>query len=410
MKSSSNRFEPGDVLYSRLRPYLNKVIAPDFSGLCSGEFIVLTPGNEITAEFLRARLISQEFVEFAGSLDAGDRPRVKWKQISAFEFALPPLGEQSRLVSDIERLFQRIDEGAQSLERALAASERLDAALQLDALARAPSLPHGEAEPLTERLASEREDRWERRRDAGLTRGAYKPPVPPVQPLTVPKGWAVCSLDAVCELITDGDHNPPKRTATGVPHLTAKHVVGGVLNFEDTTFISEADFEKVAQRFEPAADDVIVTCVGTIGRVAVVPEGVRFSPDRNLAGLRPLPSVRAAYLAAVLASPHHQMMMRGASGSTAQPHLYLGDLRSLPVPVAPVEVQDEVVAKLRTALSGTSDGCANLKAALANGGLLRVAIVRDALSGGVSAFSGDGASSRTSSPTTAVREVRSGRS
>src|SRR5688572_22777176 len=41
MKSSAVHFQPGDVLYGRLRPYLNKVYRPDFEGLCSAEFIVL---------------------------------------------------------------------------------------------------------------------------------------------------------------------------------------------------------------------------------------------------------------------------------------------------------------------------------------------------------------------------------
>src|SRR5437016_5352727 len=40
MKSSAERFEAGDVLYGRLRPYLNKVFSPEFDGLCSSEFIV----------------------------------------------------------------------------------------------------------------------------------------------------------------------------------------------------------------------------------------------------------------------------------------------------------------------------------------------------------------------------------
>jgi type I restriction enzyme S subunit len=45
MKSSAVHFQPNDVLYGRLRPYLNKVYRPDFEGLCSAEFIVF-PKNE----------------------------------------------------------------------------------------------------------------------------------------------------------------------------------------------------------------------------------------------------------------------------------------------------------------------------------------------------------------------------
>ena len=41
MKSGANTFQPFDVLYGRMRSYLNKVYQPDFAGLCSGEFIVI---------------------------------------------------------------------------------------------------------------------------------------------------------------------------------------------------------------------------------------------------------------------------------------------------------------------------------------------------------------------------------
>ncbi len=92
MRSTANRFYSGDVLYSRLRPYLNKVWRADRDGLCSSEFIVL-PGNEsVDAGFLRYRLNAADFVSFANSLNAGDRPRVDFDQISSFcilHFSLP---------------------------------------------------------------------------------------------------------------------------------------------------------------------------------------------------------------------------------------------------------------------------------------------------------------------------------
>src|SRR6266508_4040073 len=56
MKSSATHFVRGDVLYGRLRPYLNKVVQPDFEGLASAEFIPLTPAHGIQAGFIRLRI------------------------------------------------------------------------------------------------------------------------------------------------------------------------------------------------------------------------------------------------------------------------------------------------------------------------------------------------------------------
>jgi len=56
MKSTAFLFEKGDVLYGRLRPYLNKVTCTQFRGLCSSEFIVLPPGPGVDSSILRSIL------------------------------------------------------------------------------------------------------------------------------------------------------------------------------------------------------------------------------------------------------------------------------------------------------------------------------------------------------------------
>ncbi|QLH38562.1 MAG: hypothetical protein HWD60_05810 [Defluviicoccus sp.] len=53
LKSLSSVFKAGDILYGRLRPYLNKVFRPEFDGLCSAEFIVLVPNKAIDGGYLQ---------------------------------------------------------------------------------------------------------------------------------------------------------------------------------------------------------------------------------------------------------------------------------------------------------------------------------------------------------------------
>ncbi|MGY1489661.1 restriction endonuclease subunit S [Methylobacillus pratensis] len=118
LKSSAKRFYKGDVLYSRLRPYLNKVWVADRDGLCSSEFIIFHQPDLINAKFLAYRLNSSDFVAFANSLDSGDRPRVNYKQISKFELPFFDLEDQKRIVAKIEELFSELDNGIQSLKTA----------------------------------------------------------------------------------------------------------------------------------------------------------------------------------------------------------------------------------------------------------------------------------------------------
>ena len=118
MKSSSVRFRAGDVLYGRLRPYLNKVAQPEFDGLASAEFIVFPDTSLLASYFLKHRLNAIDFVSFASHLNEGDRPRVGFDQIGEFQILIPPRLEQRRIVAKIDELFSELDKGIESLKTA----------------------------------------------------------------------------------------------------------------------------------------------------------------------------------------------------------------------------------------------------------------------------------------------------
>ena len=120
MKSPAVCFRQGDVLYGRLRPYLNKVALPNFDGLASGEFIVLPSTECVSGSFLKHRLSAADFVSFASHLNEGDRPRVSFEQIGQFMILIPPPREQRRVVAKIEELFSELDAGIEILKKARA--------------------------------------------------------------------------------------------------------------------------------------------------------------------------------------------------------------------------------------------------------------------------------------------------
>jgi type I restriction enzyme S subunit len=141
---------------------------------------------------------------------------------------------------------------------------------------------------------------------------------------------------------------------------------------------------KVFKRYSPLVGDLIVTCVGTVGRTAIIPEGFEFSPDRNLAAVRLLPrSVDAKYIQIVLESPNHQTVMNTSSGSTAQPHLYLSDLRALSIPFPPLAEQHVTVAEIDRRLSVTEELETTIETNLKRAERLRQTILQQAFSGGL---------------------------
>ena len=124
MKSSANRFFPGDVLYGRLRPYLNKVYLATFEGICSPEFIVIPRTTGLDPRYLRYRLNAHDFVSFARHLNAGDRPRVDFEQISEFTVALPPEDQQAQTVAYLDEQLSRLDASVAALHRVRANLKR----------------------------------------------------------------------------------------------------------------------------------------------------------------------------------------------------------------------------------------------------------------------------------------------
>jgi len=128
MKSSAVYFKPGDVLYGRLRPYLNKVYRPSFEGLCSAEFIVLPENERVDGAYLQYFLNSSAFVRYASQLNAGDRPRVDFDQLAPYQIPLPDLNEQRRIVAELEKQFSRLDEAVANLKRVKANAQHFNRA------------------------------------------------------------------------------------------------------------------------------------------------------------------------------------------------------------------------------------------------------------------------------------------
>lgn len=96
----TNYFQPGQVLFVKRRAYQRKVAVTDFSGVCSGDIYVLEPKNPqvLLPELLPFICQTESFFEYAVGTSAGSlSPRTNWKQLSNYEFALPPLEEQRRI-------------------------------------------------------------------------------------------------------------------------------------------------------------------------------------------------------------------------------------------------------------------------------------------------------------------------
>ena len=112
IRSNKFQFSLEHVLLGKLRPYLNKVLVPDRSGICSTDILPLKPyPNLLTREFLAWCLRCPDFAEYSSAKMEGSKmPRLRTPDLERYEISIPPLEEQRRLVSRIEALTGRAHE------------------------------------------------------------------------------------------------------------------------------------------------------------------------------------------------------------------------------------------------------------------------------------------------------------
>ena len=97
INASTCAFDDKNVLYSKLRPYLNKVVLPDQEGYCTTELVPLRPSNELNREFLATLLRSDAFVGYINEKTAGAKmPRVSMNIFRQFECIQPPITLQEQ--------------------------------------------------------------------------------------------------------------------------------------------------------------------------------------------------------------------------------------------------------------------------------------------------------------------------
>ncbi|MDE0497016.1 MAG: restriction endonuclease subunit S [Acidimicrobiaceae bacterium] len=108
--STKSRFNAGDVLFGKLRPYFRKVVQPRFEGICSTDIWVLRPQEGVSPDYLFYLMASPEVVEQAVASSKGTRmPRADWKFVANQLVVLGPLAEQHRIASVLRALDDRIE-------------------------------------------------------------------------------------------------------------------------------------------------------------------------------------------------------------------------------------------------------------------------------------------------------------
>lgn len=138
------------------------------------------------------------------------------------------------------------------------------------------------------------------------------------------------SASEFCDLVTDGTHDSPKKTETGIKLVTSKNIAGGNLDLTSAYFISELDAKNINKRSQVHINDVLLSMIGTVGEVALIEK----EPDfviKNVGLLKNSDSKKARWLYYYLKSPIAQNLIKDRLRGTTQQYIPLGELRNLPI-------------------------------------------------------------------------------
>jgi type I restriction enzyme S subunit len=156
-------------------------------------------------------------------------------------------------------------------------------------------------------------------------------------------------LSALASDVTDGDHSPPPKAASGVPFITISDIVKLTreVDFSNTFTVPAEYFQNLKPNKKPRVGDILYTVTGaTLGIPVLVREQRDFCFQRHIGLIRPKPETDSAWLTYALLSP--QAFRQATIGSTgaAQKTVSLGVLRGLKVPKLALTEQKRTAAQL----------------------------------------------------------------
>lgn len=267
------------------------------------------------------------------------QPLLNKGTIAKVWYPLAPLSEQRRIVAMLEEIRPLVERFGEAQERLVKLEAKFPGKLKASILQQAIKgllVPQLDSEPEVEQVGPA--------------------PKPEEVQFELPPRWKWVQLNQLTLKITDGTHNPPPNTGSGIPVLGAKDISkDGFLSFEKVDrWATEDAWVTESKKVLIEATDVLLVIVGaTIGRVALVMTKDKFILQRSVAVIKPnLELIESRYLLRVIASPYIQGLIKQTSSGTAQKGIYLNKLKSIWIPLPPLEEQRRIVAKLEEVFAG----------------------------------------------------------
>ena len=311
-KSSKNRFDTGDVLYGKLRPYLNKVLIADRAGYCTTEIIPLKSGAHLDSRYLFYALKHPAFLAYVEEESHGmNMPRLGTAAGKAAPFVLAPRAEQTRIADQLDTLLARVN----------ACNDRFNAVPALLKRFRQAVLDAAHSGALTDEWRSKEASQWDYERAAD-----------------------------VCAKVQSGGTPKEGFTTAGIPFLKVYNIVNQRVSFDyKPQHIALTIHAGSMAKSCTLPGDVLMNIVGPpLGKVAIVPSKYPgWNINQALTLFRPSERISTGWLYCVLCSGKNiEHIVHETRGSAGQTNISLSQCRDFVFPVPTIAEQAEIVRRV----------------------------------------------------------------
>jgi len=310
----ANRFQCGDVLFGKLRPYLAKAHAADSEGICTGELLVLRP-KAVEQKFFLGYVLNPDFVNIVDSSTYGAKmPRANWDFIGNLPTLLPPLDEQRAIAAFLDRETARID----------ALTEKKRRQIELLYEKRSALISHAVTKGLDPNAPM---------KDSGIEWLGQ-----------IPAHWALSRLGRIAVNLQTGPFGSQLHAADyvedGVPAINPANLQGGEIVPDPRCVVSDEKFTQLS-RHRLIEGDIVFARRGEMGRCARVTE----KSEGFLCGtgsLRVRLNIEVAnpqYVSLLLGTPGVRDHLLLESVGSTMDNLNTAILARVPVTVPPLQEQ-----------------------------------------------------------------------
>ena len=328
LNGSITQFDTENILYSKLRPNLNKVVVPDRNGFSTSELLPLKPNSKILCrEYLALYLRSDSFVSWAISKTAGAKmPRLGTKALLDKEIPLPSLDEQRRIAATLDKVTDLISKRRQQLDK-------------LDELVKA-------------RFVEMFGD-----------------------PESNDKNWPVLPMSKICSVGSSKRIYQSEQSSSGVPFWRISDLTNLITTGTVTSelYIPEERYKKLKSQGQvPAPGDILITSRGTLGQCYIVKVNDKFYfQDGMISWLSGyVDGVTPLYISYLFMMPGFRKQIDSMQAGSTVAYLSIAMIKKLKVMLPDIESQQQFASfvgkteKAKTTISRSLEKLETLKKAL----------------------------------------------